>query len=92
MVIFIEQQVIPPVRIALEFLGAPEHRPPAALITQEYSGQPIGDLAGDLEQVHRVTRAGRTLYPEVITVIQIVLQESANQERIDGHPNWPAPV
>src|SRR5271166_5543350 len=49
MKVFVEQQVIPPVRIALELLGSPEHRPPAGLVAQKDPGQPIGDLAGDLE-------------------------------------------
>src|SRR5271168_5003862 len=66
--IFVEQQVIAPIRIALELLGSPEHRPPAGLIAQEDPGQPIGDLAGDLEQVHQVARAGGTLDLEVVPV------------------------
>src|SRR5215470_4740005 len=44
MEIFVEQQVIPPVGIALELLGAAEHRPPPVLVAQEDAGQPIGDL------------------------------------------------
>src|SRR5271165_2294699 len=47
MKVFVEQQVIPPVRIALELLGPPEHRPPATFVAQKDPGQPVGDLAGN---------------------------------------------
>src|SRR5215469_3582426 len=52
MEILVEQQMIPPVGIALKLFGTPEHRPPARRIAQKYPGQPVGDLARDLEQVH----------------------------------------
>jgi hypothetical protein len=79
MEIFVEQQVIPPMWIALELLGAAEHRPPPGLVPQEDPGQAIGDLPRDLKQVHRVARAGRALDFKVVAIIRIVLQQSANQ-------------
>src|SRR5271167_424919 len=42
MEVFVEQQIVPPIRIALEFLGASEHRPPAALVAQKDPGKAIG--------------------------------------------------
>src|SRR5262245_18867281 len=48
MEIFVEQQVIAPVGILLEFLRSTEHRPPAGFIAQEDPGQAIGDLLCDL--------------------------------------------
>src|SRR6516164_10569388 len=47
MEIFVKQQIVVPVRIALEFLGAPKYRPPAGFVAQEDPSQAIGDLAGD---------------------------------------------
>jgi hypothetical protein len=49
MEIFVEQQMIAPVRIALELLGAPEYRPTAALVTQKDPGQAIGDFVRDFK-------------------------------------------
>jgi len=90
--IFVEQQIVPPIRIALEFFGTAEHRPTPGFVAQKDPGQPIGDLAGDLEQVHRLARAGRTFDPEVVAVIEVVLHQSANQQHIDRHPYRSAPV
>ena len=67
--VFVEQQIVAPMGIALEFLGAAKHRPPAALVAQKDPGQPIGDFAGDLEQVHQVAGARRALDLEVVAVI-----------------------
>src|SRR5262249_54264566 len=47
-----KQQITPPVGIALKLFGAPEYRAPAGRIAQKDPGQPVGDLARDLEQVH----------------------------------------
>src|SRR5271169_7097448 len=66
MEIFVEQQVIPPIGIVLEFLGTPKYRPPAGLIAQEDPGQPVRDFACDLKQIHQVARASRALNLEVV--------------------------
>ena len=50
--VLVEQNVILPVRIGLEFLRASVNRPPARLIAQEDPGQPIGNFPGYLEQIH----------------------------------------
>jgi hypothetical protein len=42
MEVFVEQQIVAPIRIALEFFGAAEHRPPTALVAEKYPGQAIG--------------------------------------------------
>src|SRR3984893_15279155 len=47
--VFVKQQIVAPMGIALECLGAAEHRPPSALVAQKYPGQPIGDFPGNLE-------------------------------------------
>src|SRR6516164_3332475 len=68
MEIFIEQQIVSPVRIALKFFGTAENRPPAVCVAQENAGQAIGEFARYLEQVHQISRAGRTLDFEVVAV------------------------
>ncbi len=92
MEILVEEQAIPPVRVALEFLGSPVHRPPARLVAQKDADQPIGDLAGDLEEVHQHTRARRAFDLEGVAVVQIVLQHGADQQGVHRHPYRAAPV
>jgi hypothetical protein len=92
MEIFIEQQAVAPVGVALELLGSAEHRPPAGFIVQEDPSQSVGDFARDLEQVHRVARAGGALDFEVVAIIQVILQQGADQQHVDRHPDRPAPV
>jgi hypothetical protein len=55
--IFVEEQVITPVRVALEFLRAAKHWPMAGRIAQKDPGQSVSDLARDLEQIHGAARA-----------------------------------
>src|SRR5438105_15770313 len=56
--VFVEQQMIAPMGIALKFFGAPEYRPPAGFVAQEDPGQPIGNVLSDLEQIHQLARSG----------------------------------
>lgn len=70
-------------RIGLEFLSSSVDRPSARLIPPEDSSQPIGNFTGRLKQVHQVARARRTLDLEGIAVKEVVLQQRANQQRID---------
>src|SRR5262249_23253661 len=51
--VLIEQQVISPSGVALEFLSAAEDRPAAILIAQKNPTQTTGDFASNLEQVHQ---------------------------------------
>ena len=51
--ILIEQQAVAPVSIALELLGAAEHRPPAGLIAQEDPCQPAGNFRATLSTPER---------------------------------------
>src|SRR5690242_17266761 len=48
MEILVEQEIVPPVRVALEFPATAEHRAPST-IGQKDACQPIGDLSGNLE-------------------------------------------
>src|SRR5208283_3060042 len=69
--VFVEQDVILPLGIGLEFLRATVHRPPAGFIPKEDPLQTIGYFMGDLEEIHQFARAGGTLDFEVVTVIEI---------------------
>src|SRR5580704_479022 len=90
--IFVEQNVILPLRIGLELLRTSKHWPLTRPIPQENPLQSIRYFMGNLEQVHQLARAGRTLDLEVVTVIQIKRQQSADQQRVHRHPYRTAPV
>src|SRR5215470_11895904 len=44
MEVLVEEDLVPPVRIALELLRAPVDRPPAVRIAQEDAREPVRDL------------------------------------------------
>src|SRR5215472_3050313 len=53
--VLVEQNVVLPVRIGLEFLGSSVHWTAPRLVSQKNPGQPVGNLPGYLEQIHSVT-------------------------------------
>ena len=57
--VFIEQGVIPPMRILLEFSRGPVHRPFPLLILQENAGQAARDLLRHFVEVHLLPGPGR---------------------------------
>src|SRR5262249_54800765 len=69
--IFVEEDVIFPLRIGLKFLRPAVYRPPARPVAQKDPGEPMGDVPGHLEQGHDRARTGWTLDFEGVTVIQI---------------------
>src|SRR6266481_6101227 len=52
MEILLEEEVVAPVRIALECVGATVDRPPALVVPQIDSGEAPGNLHGHLKKVH----------------------------------------
>ena len=52
--VFVEENVVPPIRISLELFGASIHRTSAGFVSQEDSRQTVGDLSSYLEQVHHI--------------------------------------
>src|SRR6516225_11401240 len=64
--IFIEQQVVAPMGIALKLVGAAKDRAAACLVAQKDPCQAIGDLLRHLEQVHQPAGAGRALDSEIV--------------------------
>src|ERR1035441_4772215 len=92
MEIFIEQYVILPLRIGLEFLRTSVHRSPPRLVSQEDPFQPIGYFTGDFEQVHQIAGTSRTLNFEIVTVVKIERHQRADQECVNRHPDRTTPV
>src|SRR6516165_1410133 len=75
MEVFIEQQIVPPVRIPLKLVATTENRPPPVSVAQENAGQAIGNFACYLEQVDQSSGAGRALDFEVAAVIGVEVQQ-----------------
>src|SRR5215469_7217292 len=57
--VFVEENMVLPMRVGLEFLRSAVDRSPAMLVLQEDSRNAVGDLLGHLEQVHQLARARR---------------------------------
>jgi hypothetical protein len=53
--VLVKQQIVPPVGVVSKFFGPSEDRSTAGFVAQKDAGQPTGDFAGNLEQVHQVT-------------------------------------
>jgi hypothetical protein len=60
--VLIEQQIITPVGIGLEFGRASIDREPAVFIPEKDAGETVGNLLGYFEQVHQVAGGGWTLH------------------------------
>src|SRR4051794_6631641 len=71
--VLVEEQMVAPVRVDLDFLRPAEDRPPALLVAQEDADQPPGELVGDLIEAEELARAGRALHPEIVAVVVVEL-------------------
>src|SRR4051812_38064274 len=80
--VLVEQQQVTPVRVLLERGGAAVYRPPPILVLEKDRFQAPSDLLRHLVQVHPLTRSGRTLDPEAVAVIRVVLQQRPHDETI----------
>src|SRR5262245_15105576 len=92
MKILIEQDVVAPVRIALEGGGLAEDGTVALRIAQEDAGQPVTDLFGDLPERHLLARPGGALDGERVAKVVVEGDQPADQQDVDRHPDRPAPV
>src|SRR4051812_3816865 len=89
---FVEQDVVPPMRVALKFFGAPVNRPPAVCIACKGSDQTICNFLADFKEVHQLAGSCRTLNPEIVSVVLIQVQERPDKHDVDWHPYRAAPV
>src|SRR5579864_3004230 len=76
--ILIEEDVVLPLRIGLEFIGGAVDRSSSGLVAEEDFGQPVSNLSRNLKQIHQITRTGRTLDLEVVAIIKVVGQQCAD--------------
>ena len=90
--VLVEQDVVAPVGIALEFLRATIDGTPAMLVAGEDPGEPVGDLFAHLEQVHHLPGTCGAFDFEVVAVIEIEVPERPDDEQVDRHPDRSPPV
>src|SRR5262245_11403816 len=74
--VFVERQVIAPVRVLLKLAGASVDRPPTLVVAQKDAGQAARELLGDLIQGQVPAGARRTFDGEIIAVVGVILQQA----------------
>lgn len=82
----IKPHIIPKVRIEIQPLISPIRRPPPTHIAPKDMYDPMLDLLSDVREVHEVSRAGGTLYLEIVTVILVETLQGLNEEEVDREP------
>src|SRR5271169_976789 len=92
MEIFVEEEQIFPVRIALEDFGAAGDRPPAVFATNENMNQAAGDFGSHFPEVRFAPRARGTFDFEVLAIIMVILLQGFDEEIVQRKPDRAAPV
>src|SRR5215471_20010240 len=92
MEVLVEQDEIAPVRVFLEFLRSSIDRAMPFAVPNKDIGQPSLEFFGHLIQVHLASRSGGTFNGEIISVVGVVLQQGADDEAVDRHPDGSAPI
>src|SRR5262249_54761878 len=90
--VFVETNVVLPMRVVLELLGATVHWPPSRGVASENFDEPLRQFLSDLEQRQQLAGTDRALHPEVISIVEIELQERPYDEDVHRHPDGPSPV
>src|SRR5271165_6002547 len=90
--IFVKKRMVAEVRIVAEQWRGAERRTVALLVGKEQPGEPTRQLGPNLRQVHIDAGPGRTLDLEIGAVIAVKAAQRLDQQEIDRHPDWTAPV
>src|SRR5262245_11288344 len=90
--VLIEEDEVAPVRIVLECCVPAMHWASPGRITDKDGLEAASDLRCDLEQVHQVSRTRRALDLEFIAVERVKVDQTPDDQRVDGHPHGTAPV
>src|SRR5262245_40248994 len=89
--VLVEQDEIAPMWIFLENARTPVNRPASTSVAEEDAGQTPREILGDLVQIHELAGAGRTLHLEVLAVVHEVVEQRADDQPVDRHPDRAAP-
>src|SRR5207253_5671551 len=90
--IFVEEQVIPEMRVGLHTRVVTESRSAAIAIREEYLRQARRDFIRRIVQSDKLPGTGRTLDLEVIAIIVMELLQRLDDEEIHGKPDRSPPV
>ena len=92
MEIFVEEEQIFPVRIALEDFGAAGDRPSAVFAANENMNQAAGDFGSHFPEVRFTPRASGTFDFEVLAIIMVILLQGFDEEIVQWKPDGTAPI
>src|SRR5579871_235740 len=92
MKIFMEEDVVAPMLVALQERIAAVERPPAAFIAQEEVDEPVREVIGNRIQRQILPRAGGAFDQKIITIVVVELLQGLNQQIVDREPDRTAPV
>src|SRR5262245_28268371 len=90
--VFVEENVIAPVRVGLELVGAAVNRPPAVLISQKDIRETAADLLSHAVERHLPARPGGALDRKTVTVVGVVLEQRPDDQTVHRQPNRTAPI
>src|SRR5260370_2593459 len=92
MKIFVEQDQVAPVWIALKEIDAARNGPAAVRITQKDVCEPPGNFGGDLPEIRFVAGMRWTFHFEIFPVLVMKLLQRFHQYIIHRKPDRSAPV
>src|SRR5690349_8590323 len=90
--IFVERNIVAPVRIAVERFHAAEHRTISRGVRKKHVDQTFREQRRDLPQVHHIAASRRTLDSQSVSEIVVIALQRLDQEKIRRKPNWTTPV
>src|SRR5690348_16901349 len=90
--VFVEQHMIPPVRIPLKQFRAAEHRPPAITVPKERPDEATRKLRGHLPDRRLPSRPEGIFHPVLIAEKEMKLLKRFDEQIVDGEPDRSAPI
>src|SRR5258705_9490572 len=87
MEVFIEVDVVAPVRIRLELFRSAVDWSLAMRVAQENPGEPVRDFLADLEEGHEFPGSRGSFDFEVVAVIQVEAQQRTDNASVHRHPD-----
>src|SRR5262249_43725293 len=87
-----KQNVVLEMRIGLKFFVAAENRAPAVCAAQKKLEQAPAQLVRDLVECQHRAGTGRTFDLEPLAVVQTIPAQILDQQIVDRHPDWSAPI
>src|SRR4030095_13740231 len=90
--IFVEENQVLPMGIAVELLETPVRRALAVVVPKEDTDEPFRQVVGHLPQSLRVAGTGRFGHLELVTQKIVVLLQRLDQQKVEREPDRAAPV